>query len=242
MIPLVALVLYAGCVENTPSPPPDGGTDAAYQRLSSLQFAIIDTAASNLSKLDFTRTVETVAYSDAGDTVAFEHIVIRHAGGTLAVVDSARRGDFRQGFLARIVAPEVDVVSDTTNFQAIVPQDPPYLSGRWRDAYAYALVDEQGAPAVEVRRRSDDEGEGADLEHALFIYAPESNQVIGMRVTRQTSSALGDWMSMARLDLEPLNDSLWVPRNYIYSQSRAAPLQRPYRFSRRVVYSDYSPR
>ncbi len=240
LVTLGVLAFYVGCGSEAANQPRTASSEAR-DVLDSLRYDLLHSAASDLREFDFVRASEAVRLDSNGDTMAVERVQIRFSDGTGRIVRDTIVGSFPTGSVSRIVGPETNHVPDSTTFQWLLPQDPPYLSGRTRGAYRVELVQEGDWHAVEITLADTADVE-LDVRRAILAYEPDLQQVTGVEIERRMENYLAQSRSLARLDLVQVDDTTWLPRHFYYRQTRNAPLQKPYDLIKIERYADFQRR
>lgn len=220
--------------------------DSALAVLSAMRRTAFDSAFARLSEYAVTRHVRTEQMTPAGTTTAVRSYEVRYrpgaADGTLQRRDSI--GAFRDGGLFGRAAPDRDPAARPPNVAAqILPDQPPYVEPRTREAFRYALQGDSlrdGTPVhvLAVRARSSGTGDEQGVRYARLLIHRPSNQLISLALVRDDQVLLFGEDTQLSLRLRPGPDGTWVPHVARVRASVHVPFRDPRQF--RTVSAFYA--
>jgi hypothetical protein len=209
------VLLAAGCASDQPQDaraPASDTRQAALTVLDSLRQDVFRGAFGNLKSYTFTRRLRTVQLGvDGGAPSARRSRVIRYGyrGGerTVRVERADSSGAFDLGWLGNF-ADRGDLRADVENMgRQIIDEEPPYLARRSRESFRYRLVGDtllggRSARIVAIEPRPSAAGEQAVKRARLYVDRA-TDQLVGVRLKRQSRSLLLDETSRLRVFLQP---------------------------------------
>lgn len=141
-------------------------------------------------------------------------------------------------------ARETNDVVQAINSQfpnSIIPEDPAYLSDRFRDEFVYRVLPDTlywGRPVqvIEVEARP---GSRQDLRHVRFYMDRETGALIDYRLTRQSSQILYSEDSRYRVSLRPEAGGGWRPHQISIKVVMHLPPARARMITRDITFADF---
>lgn len=193
--------------------------DSVLALLTSMDRTAFDSAFARLDEYRVTRHVHTEQLDTIGRTTAYRTLTLRYPAGaeagTVQRADSA--GSFRTGGLFSGITPAQQRTSRPTDLAAqALPDDPPYLAPRTREAYRYALRQDSllgGTPTYVVEAKARSEGRGAEqsVRYARLTLDRASRELVGLTTVRASRVLLFRESSRLTVRLRPAPDGVWVP-------------------------------
>lgn len=243
------LALFAACDE--PPPPALSPADAAERDsvLAVLRAADTDALAAAFDRLaDLPYRVETVTeqLSSEGEVVAHARLSAEVSPNAPApdVLQADSSGAFEWGTFGVLAGDEAAYALPTDNPAALLlPDDPPYLDPRGREAFTFHFAPDTLLGERRVRVLTVDahptEGEDQLLRHARLYVA--EGMLVGVRLRRRTESVLFSEASDATILLRPTEAGTWLPHLTRYDATVGALFTDPRRFRLQRVYTPAVP-
>jgi hypothetical protein len=251
---LLFLVLI-GCEssDQTAEPLADGSYDQATSQqaevltaLESMDQEVMQQAFSDLSRIAFTTDTRTEQLDASGQVIATMRQTARHIGqDTTQVLDTQATGSFDFGWLDRFMSEDINTPSFASLPTYTLPEDPPYLSPRNREAFLYSFLPDTVIAGTPVRvmevRALTEAGEDQTIRHARFFITPEDNTLLQLSLSHLEKGLLFREESRFELALRPALDSTnWLPA-YIRSDVKLnVPLRPTERFLSATTFSDFA--
>ena len=224
--------------------------DSALQLLRAMDTAPFETAFERLPRYRYTRhtrterlTPDEEAAAAAEQTVQFDF-----QGGErvrqLLAADTT--GTFDAGLLARLAPDDhgEDPARSPTNH--LLPDDPPYLDDRNREAFLYrllpdTLLGELRVRVVEVQARPG-EGDKQAIRRARFYVAPRTGggTLVALLLDRAHPATLFYEQSTFALQLGLHPDGAWLPHHLRFQSHVEMPLRTPQFIRTTSDFSDYA--
>jgi hypothetical protein len=207
----------AGCGETAPVPSPVSADDEAgrWAMLSVRQVALRD-AWSVLQGLPYTRTARTEQHAEEGTLNAFaerEVAFLPARGRRIVAADSAGAFDYGHFKLfASEVLPGRDPV-DVGTLALALSAEPlqPESAGAYRFRQrADTLLDGYPVQVLEARARPE-AGDGHNVRRLTFYVAPETNDLVGLRLSRVDLGKFFREESEVDVLLRRLEDGTYAP-------------------------------
>ena len=123
----------------------------------------------------------------------------------------------------------------------IIPEDPPYLSERFREAFEYRFLPDtllwgRETQVIAIRARP---GAPHAVRHARYYLDRASNSLVALFLERSAGGMFFTERSRYFLQLRPGPHRAWVP-HHIHVESRLAlPFRRPRKVSRTATFYSY---
>lgn len=222
------------------------GRDSALTVLTAMRRAAFDSAFTALDDYVVRRYVRTEEMTPSGTTTAVRSYVLRYRPGakqgTVERRDSI--GTFRDGGLFGYVAPHRDAAARPPNVAAqILPDQPPYVEPRTREAFRYALQHDSlqdGTPVyvLEVKARARGTGREQGVRYARLLIHRPSDELIGLTLVRDDEALLYGEDSQMSVRLRRASDGTWVPYLTRLRASVHVPFRTPRQF--RTVSAFYA--
>ena len=194
--------------------------DSVLAVLADLRRTAIDSAFGRLSDYTYRRTRRTAALHDADAAEAPTRTsVVRFTraddGRRIEPVEIDSSGSFEEapfGWFGGLAT----LREDTTELAPyILSDDPPYESGRGREAFLFRLRPDtllDGRPTrVVLIEPHPTEGEGQQLRHVRLFIDRASNELAAIDVVRTQDALLYGERSRNFLKIQRLPDGAWVP-------------------------------
>ena len=253
VLALLLLLPLAACTEAPPEPlaPADAAErDSVLAVLRTADTAALAAAFDRLDAFRYHVESRTEQFgadgrTEAARTVAAE--VSPNAGAPLTdVVLADSTGAFDYGAFAAF-ASEADEnpLPGENPATLVVPEDPPYLDPRGREAYQFRFAPDTllGDRRVRVLTVDARPGEGDDktLRRARLYLDPATGDLVGIRLLQRMESVLFSERSDASILLQPGPAGGWLPERTRFDTTLDAlfTARRHFRLSRR--YSDFMP-
>jgi hypothetical protein len=205
-----------------------------------------DSAFVRLGDYAVTRSVRTEQMTPAGTTTAVRSYDIHYQPGTERGTIQRRdsTGTFRDGGLFGRVAPESDPAARPTNVAAqLLPDQPPYIEPRTREAFRYALRADtvRGTPVylLEATARAYGTGRDQGVRYARLRLHRPSRQLIGLTLVRDEKVLLFGEDSRLHLSLQQGPDGSWVPQTSRVRAVLYVPFRTPRQFRTVSTYDGY---
>lgn len=223
--------------------------DSIVAVLEALDPAPLQQAFAGLDRHNFTRYTRTEQFDEDDFLIAYEETVVRHeTRGAVRMylplaADSA--GAFDYGYFSRFVSETVSSQDPPDLAAYVLPEDPPYLSDRNRDAYTYrfmpdTLMWDMVARVIEVRARPN-EGDGLNVRRVRLYVDRGSQALIGMYLERIDLAMLFREESRYYLHVRPSPNGTWVPYNTRFESRISVPFRPAQLFRTVSTYYNYEP-
>ncbi len=218
--------------------------DSVLALLRALDPGTMGDAFARLPRHRFKRYRRTEQRDAAYGLVALRERITRHeAAATVLQADSTGTFDF--GYLAPFVRAASETTDATNLPQHVLPEDPPYLAPRSRDAYTYRFLPDTtlwnaAVRVIEVRARPG-AGDGMNIRQARFYVTDREDELVGLVLERRERRLLFREASRFYLQVRPGPDGGWLPFLTRISVRLDAPLRKPYTFHTASAYYDYDP-
>jgi hypothetical protein len=240
---IVAFVLLAGCrngPERAASPEDVAERDSVLAVLQSTRQDALRDAFARLGAARYTCFVRTEQRDAAARLVAFAQRVVRHGSGPPTVLNADSAGTFDFGYLGRLVDAEVADRSASGLPQYVIPEDPPYLAPRHRDAYTYRLLPDTlllgvAAQVVEVQARP---GTDLNIRYARLYRDRRSSELMALMLERREHKLFFREDSRFFLQVRLAPEGGWLPVVTRVTARLDVPLRPPQTF--RTVSAYYN--
>lgn len=204
-------------------------------------------AFAHLADFTYTTRTRTEQRDEQGQILATAATTARHIGAdSVSVQNSNTTGRFAFGWLERFSENPTSVI-DLKPFPAhILPEDPPYLSPRNREAYAYTflpdtMLADQSVRVIEVQARPDSDQEQT-IQRGRFYIHPDNKTLLALELQRLEQGLLFREESRFSITLHPSPDGTgWLPASTQADVHLNAPLRPPEQFSTTRLFSDFAP-
>lgn len=224
--------------------------DSALALLTSINRAAFDSAFARLDEYGVTRHVRTEQFDTTGTVTAHRILTLRYPPGTDAGVvqraDSA--GSFRKGGLFSSLTPTRQRTSRPADLSAqALPDQPPYLAPRTREAYRYALRPDSlvgGSPTyvLEAKARSEETGADQSVRYARLTIDRTSRELVGLTTVRANRVLLFRENSQLTVRLRSTPSGAWVPHVTRFRAVVKVPFRAPRQFRTVSAYHAYDRR
>lgn len=217
---LVLLAVLSACSSGDavpPAPTAEAVADSAVVVARAARQDALRAAFDTLGTYAYLRQARTTQHGPDGDLVAAETRLLRHDADGLLLLRRERQGDFAFGALGRFVDREPDVTSPPDLGRHVLPEEPPYLAERNRDAFAFTLradtvLDGRPTRVVDVHARPG-EGDRQAIRSARLFVDRATDQLVALSVTRAHRSVLFSEDHRLFVQLAQTPDGAWVPRH-----------------------------
>lgn len=259
---LLCLVALGGCAEEAPEVPgqpfyptsanPFQQTPAERDSVVALLQAVdqepFREAFARLDAKAFTRYTRVEQFDDEDFLVAYEEHVLRHltreGERTFTVLDTDSAGTFNFGYFSSFVSENVEMQDPPDLTAHLLPEDPPYLSARNREAYVYRLLPDtlmwdHMAQVIEVRARPV-EGDGQNIRLVRLYVDRDTDALIGVYMERIDLALLFREESRFYAHVRPFAPGEWVPYNTRFETIIRVPFRPAQLFRTVSTYYDYS--
>lgn len=180
----------------------------------------LDAAFGKLAAFVYERKAEVRQMDATGAVVARRSWVDRFEGEESArrqtVVSADSAGRFAKGLFGRFAGRAVPNESETELAPFILPTDPPYLTGRGREAYRFRLLSDSVAHDLTLQRVlievDPDEPGRHRLRRIQIDIEPVSRAIVGARVLFDHHSLLYRERSLFDFRLQPVG-ATWLPEH-----------------------------
>jgi hypothetical protein len=217
---LLLLLLLAACDEPAPlalSPAEVAERDSVLAVLRAADPDALAAAFDRLDALPYTVETTTEQLGPAGEVGARRRVVAEVSPSAPAptVLESDSAGAFDWGAFGALAADDAERPLPSDNPAGLLlSEDPPYLSPRGRETFAFrfapdTLLGDQRVRVLAVDARPGD-GDDQLLRHAR-LYVDAEGTLVGVHLRRRTESLLFSEASEATILLHPTRAGTWLP-------------------------------
>ncbi len=222
--------------------------EAVLAALRSAERSAMQNAFATLPAYEFARRVRTEQLDLQGQVAAYEEYIAHHTtdNGLPAVKiekqDSS--GVFHRGFL---FWPDPSSAARLPHEVAeyILPEDPPYLSERNRDAFYYTSLPDTLLSALTVEvldvRARPESGSKQNIRHVRLFIDKETREVIALAVEQVQNAFLFQENSHFFLKIRKLQDNEWAPDSMLAQTRIHVPLLPARNYRTSSSYYNYIP-
>lgn len=242
-LPLLLLALLAACAEAPPPSLPPGEAAARDSVVAALRAADrrpFEEAFEALGHTPHTVSERLEQVDPIGRVTATRTRTLRVAGGAPEVLSADSSGTFDLGTFGRFVSLDAVDRLPANPLPHLLPEDPPYLSPRGGEAYAFAFEPDTTLGGRPVRVPTARAHSGADpaIREAVLFVDPASGALVGARVRRRQASPLFGETSTLAVLLRPEAGG-WLPASTRFDVALRAPLtaSRRFRLTREYAYA-----
>jgi len=249
---LLLLLLQIGCSSSEEEP---GTTatdtqetnqrDEALATLAALNQDTMREAFARLSDFSYTTRTRTEQCDEQGQVLAISATTARHFGAdSISVLNTNTTGRFAFGWMERFTEDPTRTIDLAPFPTHILPEDPPYLSPRNREAYNYTflpdtMLADQSVHVIEVQARPDSDQEQT-IQRGRFYIHPDDETLLGLELERLEQGLLFREESRYAITLHPAPDgSGWLPASTEADVHLDAPFRPPEQFSTTRLFSDF---
>lgn len=227
--------------------------DSVLSVLSSMRREAFDSAFAALDQYNVTRYVRTEQLDPTGAATAVRSYVLDYPSspgrGTIRRSDSV--GTFGGGGLFGRVAPDRNPRQRPPDMAAqVLPDQPPYIEPRTREAYRYALRADTlraGLPVYVLEATARDRGTGREqgVRFVRLLLEQSSHQLIGLTTVRADEVLLFSENSRFNIRLRRAPESsdrsekTWVPHRTRVRAVVDVPLRAPRQFRTVSAFYNY---
>lgn len=233
-LPLLVLLALVAC-NGTDAPPAglpaDDDRAVVLATLDSLPDQTFRAAFQHLSSISHTRRTRTEQLGADGQVLASIERVIHYDAQTgtptLLRVDSS--GAFHFGYLTPFASTDPITLDAADLADALLPEDPPYLTPRNREAFTYQILPDTAwgtgtARVLDIRLRPGDDME-QDIRHARYYLDDPSGQLLGIRLSRTKQMLLFREETHQAAIIRRLAGTTYVPATLTTSTRLNVPLR-----------------
>jgi hypothetical protein len=164
----------------------------------------------------------------------------------MEVLNSNSTGRFAFGWLQRFAAGPRAKVDFVTLPSHILPDDPPYLSPRNRDAYSYVFLPDtmlagRAVRVIEVQALPEG-GKKQTIQRARFYLSQNDETLLALELERLEQGLLFREKSQFSITLRLTPDSSgWLPASTLVDVHLNAPFRPPEQFRTTRTFSNFEP-
>lgn len=251
---LVLLPLLTGCSSSekesgstATDPQETNQRDEVLATLAALKQDTMREAFTRLSDFSYTTRTRTEQCDEQGQVLATSSTTARHIGAdSVSVQNTNTTGRFAFGWMERFAKDSTRTIDLALFPTHILPEDPPYLSPRNREAYAYTFLPDtmlagQVVRVIEVQARPNSDQEQT-IQRGRFYIHPDDETLLGLELERLEQGLLFREKSRYAIMLHPAGDgSGWLPASTVADVHLDAPFRPPEQFLTTRLFSDYEP-
>ncbi len=221
--------------------------DSVLAALHAVDRSAFDHAFETLNRYSFTRHLRTEQLGDDERVIAFTERVVRfereHDGHRAILVDADSGGSFDYGFFRRFVSNDTKDIVPVDLAPYLLPEDPPYLLPRNRDAFAYrflpdTLLWDVTARVIEVRAQPGS-GDEQSLRRVRLYVDRTTGSLIALDVDRTDRALLFREESRYFVHIRPTQWEEWVPHTTRYRTRIRTPFQKSRQFRTTATYFEF---
>lgn len=246
---LVSCLAVAACGDRAPGTAPaveasSGERPAVLAFLAEIDTSSVHAAFSQLPQHAFTRFTRTEQFDQSDHRIAYREHVIRYTpGGPARITAADSSGPFDFGFLGRFVDPETPVELRPDLAAHLLPENPPYLDERNRDAFDYrmrpdTMLGNRAAQVVEIRARPG-EGDGQNIRLVRLYADRETKALLALHLERINQAMWFREESVLDVRVRPESEAGWVPEHTHFASRLSMPLRPTQRFRTITRYDDF---
>ncbi|WP_457653705.1 hypothetical protein [Rhodocaloribacter sp.] len=253
-IALLTLLPLIGC-GRTPDAAPDATgvvvseaeRDSVLSALRAVDRTAFDHSFEALQRYSFTRHRRTEQFDGDDRVIAFTERVVRFKkegdGHRAVLVQADSGGAFDYGFFNRFVPENVKDVAPVDLAPYLLPEDPPYLLARNRDAFDFrflpdTLLWDVTARAIEVRARPGT-GDEQSLRHVRLYVDRNTGLLIALAIERTDRALLFREESRYFVHLRPTPRGDMVPHTTRYRTRIRTPFHASRQFRTTATYYEF---
>ena len=220
--------------------------DEVLATLAALDQDAIRQAFARLSDFSYTTRTRTEQRDGQGQVLATSATTARHIGAdSVSVLNTNTTGRFAFGWLERFTEDPTRTTDLAPFPDNILPEDPPYLSPRNREAYTYMFLPDtvlagQPVRVIEVQARPDSDQE-ASIQRGRFYLLPDDETLLALELERLENGLLFREEGRYAITLRPAPAGRgWLPASTEADVHLDAPFRPPEQFSTTRLFSDFA--
>lgn len=246
----ILLLLLSGCYPERPPAQalPEVSPEEREEALALAEAAdraSLEAAFDRLSRHPHTLRERLHQFDADGRVNAYRRRTVDVDGPERETVFAEQEGTFDFGAFGRFVSFEDMDRLPENPVPFLLPEDPPYLTARGREAYRFALAPDTtiGGRAVRVVRVDalPDEGDDQAVRGARLFVDSATGDLVGVILRRASQNVLFGEQSTLELMLAPGPGGGWLPRTTDYRVAVRAALTATRRFQLQRDYSYEAP-
>lgn len=221
--------------------------DSVLAALDAVDRTAFDHAFETLQRYSFTRHLRTEQLGNDDRVMAFTERVVRFVregdGHRAVLVEADSGGTFDYGFFNRFVPENAKDVAPVDLAPYLLPEDPPYLMPRHRDAFEYrflpdTLLWDVTARVIEVRARPETSDEQSFRRVRLYVDR-NTGSLIALTVDRTDRALLFREESRYFVHIRPTQWGDWVPHTTRYLTRIRTPFHAMRQFRTTATYYEF---